>query len=650
MGLRWLSLLRAFALIWALAGLGWGQEAPANLAAWDARRAACLAHAARYGGPHGALARLARGEALGDPAPFAELTDAVAARQDMSEFRVVTLLRLSLGYPEALPTALAERIEAALLGFRYWIDEPGRDGMHLWTENHVLGFAAAELLAGERWPERVFANSGLRGREHAAKARARFLRWSRERLRYGFSEWLSPVYLALHVEPLVALTDHARDADVRRRAATVLDLVLFDLARLPQRGHFGLTAGRTYDEFCLEPQRHGVADVIELLQGSRGGFRDGADREAVALSSSRYRLPWVLAAIAVDTPPPHVERLRVGLTPEEGPAEGIGFEDEDDGVFWWQQGAYAHPRVVPLSQRMVAAHGLGGRPEFAPLSLDAPAEALSTLSRALGRVSRGPLLCGANLTVFHGPDALLSSVQDFRPGTLGFQVHAWQATLDREAFVFSNAPGPWNRPGPGAWAGSTHLPRVIQVRDVLVALYRPGIAQRLAFPRETHAYVPRAGFDELREVDGWVCARKGSGYLALRSARPTRWRGEQELVADGAQNAWVCQVGSAAEDGSFARFVAGIAGARFSARGVDRFGLGPVAVSYDAPGLGELAVGWTGPATLNGEPLPPPAHPRFATPYVDAPWPAEQLELRHEGYRLSLSPDARSGDGLEPRF
>ncbi|MCA8923089.1 MAG: hypothetical protein KDD82_14840, partial [Planctomycetes bacterium] len=297
---------------------------------------------------------------------------------------------------------------------------------------------------------------------------------------------------------------------------------------------------------------------------------------------------------------------------------------------------------------------LGHRAEFAALAGPPAPRALRLLARALGPVGRGPLLAGAELTVFKAPEVLLSSVQDHHPGALGFQRHAWQATFDLDAQVFVTAPGRWSRPGPGAWGGNASLPRVIQVRDVLIALYRPGPAQRAVFPRLTHAYFPRAAFDELLEGGGWTCARKGAGYVGLYSARPTRWqeRGPfagRELIADGAQNAWVCQVGSRAEDGSFAEFVRRLRASPPRRRNLGRLSLGPPELSFAAPDVGTLRVPWRGRPSLDGRPLPPAAHPRFDTRYAQTPWLGEgAIELRHAGYalRLDLEAGVRAGDGL----
>src|SRR5205085_5451815 len=109
-----------------------------------------------------------------------------------------------------------------------------------------------------------FPTAGVTGAEHVRRGRARALRWLDRRLRYGFSEWYSPVYYNEDILPLFNLVDFAPDADVRDRAAMVLDLVVFDLARLTQDGSFGVTSGRCYQEHKLTGREQSVGDLIEV--------------------------------------------------------------------------------------------------------------------------------------------------------------------------------------------------------------------------------------------------------------------------------------------------------------------------------------------------------------------------------------------------
>nr|WP_272211380.1 hypothetical protein [Marinicella sp. W31]MDC2877271.1 hypothetical protein [Marinicella sp. W31] len=100
------------------------------------------------------LARLTLGLALddGDRAALADTLDAIDTRRDCSDFVIVPLLWIYAIHRDALPEALRAQIETAILGYRYWMTEPGNDTMWFWSENHVLCFHVAELIAGELLP------------------------------------------------------------------------------------------------------------------------------------------------------------------------------------------------------------------------------------------------------------------------------------------------------------------------------------------------------------------------------------------------------------------------------------------------------------------------------------------------------------------
>ena len=182
--------------------------------------------------------------------------------------------------------------------------------------------------------------------------------------------------------------------------------------------------------------------------------------------------------------------------------------------------------------------------------------------------------------------AMLSSAQDFRPGCFGHQYHAWQATLDEDAVVFTTNPG--NEPRAGTswvdadlyWNGGP-MPRTAQHGAAVINLYAPQYASpgapldAFGYLPYTHAYFPTERFDEVRQVGGWTFGRKGDGFVALWSWRPTEWRGHDpavtftngltqpfDLVAPGgAHNVWVSEVGDAGRWGSFDAFVDAVAAA-----------------------------------------------------------------------------------------
>jgi hypothetical protein len=152
----------------------------------------------------------------------------------------------------------------------------------------------------------------------------------------------------------------------------------------------------------------------------------------------------------------------------------------------------------------------------------------------------------------------------------------------------------------------------------------------------THAYFPVYAFDEHVLRDGWAFARKGAGYLALTAAQgiALSTQGDnayRELRSYGQHNVWLCQMGRAARDGSFAEFQQAVLAldARFddlSARCTTLRGE-------------SLAFGWQGPLLLNGSELAISGFKHYENQYCVADLPAEQIEIRFgdEAMRLNFA-------------
>jgi hypothetical protein len=179
---------------------------------------------------------------------------------------------------------------------------------------------------------------------------------------------------------------------------------------------------------------------------------------------------------------------------------------------------------------------------------------------------------------------------------------------------------------------------VAQVENVAIAVYkvdtRPGlyVTHRLRF---THAWLPQDHFDEVVEQRGWILARRGDGYLALRSQQPYHWQttepGEdrgREVLAPGTENVWICELGRRAVDGPFDEFVQRIVGAELSFR---RLG-----VRYHSPSQGWLEFGWRAPLRQDGTEVPLGGYPRYDNPYARATFPADQIDIHHQGHHLAL--------------
>ncbi|WP_176086717.1 hypothetical protein [Martelella sp. HB161492] len=217
----------------------------------ETRKRLALSYLAEHGEqrPGRVLARLALGLDLG-PACFAALDDTLTAiedRRDCSDFVMVPLLWIRSRWADRLPANVRARIDAAILGYRYWMDEPGNDAMWFWSENHVLCFHVSELIAGRLFADAIFTNSGLLGREHAALAERRLARWFDAIEDHGLAEWNSAAYYPIDFIGLLAL-EHCVGDNLKARAKTVLDRLFTMIALHVINGVAAGTMGRAYDK------------------------------------------------------------------------------------------------------------------------------------------------------------------------------------------------------------------------------------------------------------------------------------------------------------------------------------------------------------------------------------------------------------------
>jgi hypothetical protein len=180
----------------------------------------------------------------------------------------------------------------------------------------------------------------------------------------------------------------------------------------------------------------------------------------------------------------------------------------------------------------------------------------------------------------------------------------------------------------------------------------------LAYEPYTHAYFPIEHFDEVVERDGWVVGRKGDGYVALWSYRPTTWReydpateptrGMTEpfdlLAEGGADNVWLTEVANAA-DFPFDAFVEAVTTAEVS---VER--LGPDAadgfgVRYVSPSRGVVEARWGRSIEhdpyfdVDGSSPPLTDYPRWDAPWTHVDFDTTTYEVEESGWGLLLDFD-----------
>ena len=494
------------------------------------------------------IGRLAAGGQPNENIIHNSISEYIEGRKDCADFVMHAVLRILYQFNENSNSHFSYKLlahaKSAVLGFKYWPDEPGYDSMCSWTENHYILFSTAAYLAGQLYPDEIFINSGRTGCEMMAIHKPRIIRWLKMRFKSGFSEWLSNVYYDEDWGALLNLVDFAFDVQLQNKARLVLDISLFDMALNSFQGVFGSTHGRSYEEQTKWAALEGTTDCTKLLFGM-GSYSGYELFSAVLFAiSEKYKMPPVLYDIANDQAS-FTNRQRMGHRTNDAKMWGLTYDDLESAMVFFSNADFLHPKNAKLTIKTFDAFNWWDH------KFHKDFRSFRKLFSFLSRLKLLPILAyilkkdisrnvrdEVNIYTYRTPDYMLSSAQNYRPGFGGNQQHLWQATLGPNAICFTTYPANNRRSGssPNYWTGSGSLPKVAQWENVLIAIYNVSRLSGLTVSNElsiTHAWLPKDEFDEVKEINGWIFVRKGHGFLALHSMKPYRWQTSQAKTNTG---------------------------------------------------------------------------------------------------------------------
>jgi hypothetical protein len=422
-----------------------------------------------------------------------ETIKGINQRADCSDFYMVGLLGMLHRYldDQAFPQELKGLLEACVLNFKYWMDEPGSDAMCYWSENHQILFHACEILAGQLYPDQIFSNVGQNGAWHRAKGERMALSWLRKRARGGFREVDSNCYFEHDILALAHLADLADDDQVREFAAIVLDKLLFTMALNSFRGAFGSVHGRTYAPLIKGARLESTSGIGRLMWGM-GVFNNHILGTVSLACAQGYELPPIVQAIAADQPEELWSRERHAGELEE----------------WCDlaTGAWEVNKVTYKTPDSMLCSGQDYRP-------GTPGYQEHVWQATLGY--------DAVVFVTHPP--CVSEEGSHRPNFWHGNVIMPRVAQWKDALIaIHNLPD-------DDWMGFTHA-------------YFP------VYAFDEHAL--RDGWAFARKGDGYLALTAAQG-LALTTHGDNAYR---ELRSYGPRNVWLCHMGRAARDGSFEEF------------------------------------------------------------------------------------------------
>ena len=219
-----------------------------------------------------ALARLGIG--LGDAKTEAMIDATLPLIEDCwdcADFALVPLIWSRTRFAHLMTEGLRARIDAAMLGYRYWMDEPGNDVQWYFSENHALLFHTCAYLAGHLLPDATFKRSGRKGTDQSAVGRDRVRAWLDHFEEWEMAEFNSAPYFPIDLKGLTALYALAPDADISERAGKAVLRLLELVANSAHHGVITAAQGRSY-EHTLRAGRTLELSAITRMLWSKGNF------------------------------------------------------------------------------------------------------------------------------------------------------------------------------------------------------------------------------------------------------------------------------------------------------------------------------------------------------------------------------------------
>lgn len=571
--------------------------------------------------------------------------DRIRNRQDMAEFTIPALIRILKEYRDLLNDGIIKRIEDTLIGFRYWLDEPGNIEACYFTENHQVLYHSAEIIVGEMFPDTLFPSDGKTGAQHAAHGTVFLNRWLNWRTRFGFSEWLTNYY-AEDLIALLGIMHYAEDEMLRRRSSKIFETLLFDIAVNTFQGHWAGCQGRTYARYLVEPAHEAISAIARLCWGE-GDIDGGLSDCAVMMAIYNYKCPEVIKDVALDNMTAVINKERMSINACDAKRFGVDPADFDNIMFFWGMQTYCSRKVIENSKKVITpTNWMNER-------LNAFSEHYELCDLAHIPTDDDPdftAMTQADIYTYRTKDYIMSCAQDFRRGKQGYQQHIWGAFLGGRTRVFTNHMGSSEyMERPNFLAGNAYLPRAVQHENVLISIYRVPICYIQYF--ETHAYFPQHEFDETTEKNGWVFGRKNNGYIALKSMNPASWKDQDPNLfkavygenwesyylnatkpyiyhCNGHANVWVAEMGNKDKNGSFEKFIAGFESAEITG--------GTWICEYNSPSLGKIGFGWNSDFTVNDEVISIHDYPRYDNPYCMAEFGTTSLHIKYGSNELII--------------
>ncbi len=479
-------------------------------------------------------------------------------RYDCSDFRFQLLYRLYKDYAEKLPIKSREMIKKTFLDFKYFMDEPGNDSMCYWSENHNILFAVSEYLAGQEFPDEVFSNSGLTGKEHMVKALERIKGWQELRFDFGFSEFMSNVYLQEDLAPMANYIEYSEDKETVQNMKIIMDILWFDVALHTVNNRFCAVSSRMYaGNKAGNSFGNSIGACMNILWGKESLEQIMLDKNATEEEINQmrdfltmhpnkmsinfiamykrgfYELPEVIKKIAL-LREKEIIKMSSGITPAEMEKENLIGQSPKQIMAQFGAETFTNPEVINNTVEYFKKNKMfRNKFIFYFKFLDIPALKFINLRKFASKhnlMTHGITIGRGNIYTYRTKDYSMSTVMNFQTDNCGAQEQVWSANIAGHLTLFTTHParndGVYGS-SPGYWIGNGRRPMSVQNKNVNISIYKIPKKKRLAefkIADITHVYMPKEFYDRFEQNGNYVFAQKNNVLVAVITPSSLKFR------------------------------------------------------------------------------------------------------------------------------
>ena len=495
-------------------------------------------------------------------------SDYMKERFDCADFRAQMLFKIYKDCGEKLSDRCRQLIRNAFLSFKYFMDEPGDDSMCYWSENHLLLFAVSEYLAGQEWPDAIFTNNGMSGKEHMQKAKIRIDAWMEQRFNFGFSEYLSNNYFAEDIAPMANYIAYSEDEKSVVQMKIIMDLLWLDVALNSVNNRFVAASSRMYgNNKAGNFYGNSIQAAMNILWGADAAedilnnpWLSEKERSQIKASLAKepnyivlcfndivkkglYTLPQAIRDIALSKES-FVSKMSCGLSAADMVNEGLVGQEPHQIMAQMGAETFTNPEVIENTLKYLRTNKMY-RNSFVSYFkfLNLSVLKLVNWKKFAAKhniMPHGIALGRGNIYTYRTAHYSLSTAVCKDVDMCGAQDHEWTANIGETLALFTTHPaGNGNgRYGasPGYWVGNGRLPMSVQHKNVNITIYKLPDKKRLGesdIAQMTHAYMPKDFYDELELCKNMVFARKNGVFVAMLSDGEMQYRPFNENSAGG---------------------------------------------------------------------------------------------------------------------